>query len=108
MIESKRFTIVESEFFDVSLEYSDSFAILHLHRIDKFTKDILIELAVRLDQWWEFLSTVGYGSIHAGIAPENERIKKLLLKLGFKFLGKGHQEDVGDVDIYGFTGEGML
>ena len=40
-----------------------------------------------LEEWWEFLKTVGYKGIHAVVQP-NSKVEKLARMLKFELLGE--------------------
>lgn len=83
---SKRFTMLEGDY-QVDLEYNKDFVILHLPKVDKFSKEVLQDMQHKLDDWYQFFKTAGYSAIYAAFDPSNHRIARLLLKLDFVYQG---------------------
>lgn len=97
---SKTMPLIETEDYDIRLEYNDDYVIFHLPRIDKFTKHTFMDMKIRLEDWYEFFTTAGYAGIFAAVDPDNQKIKKLIEKLGFKLIGFAENMQVyfyGDV-----------
>lgn len=84
---SKRFNLVNVEDYEVDLEYTDQYAILHLPRVSKFTKGTYLDMVERLQQVATFIKTSGYFGMWVAIKPEDTTIGRLVNKLGFKYLG---------------------
>lgn len=84
---SRTIPLIETPEYDIRLEYNEDYVIFHLPRIDKFTKDVFIDMKFRLEDWYTFFTTAGYAGIFIAVDPNNSRIKKLIEKLGFKLTG---------------------
>ena len=84
---SKSLNGIRGSCFDIRLEYNEDFIILHLPSIDKMTKDIFVEMKYMLDDWWGFVSTMGYKAIFAAVNPDDQKINKLLTMLKFEYAG---------------------
>jgi hypothetical protein len=97
---SKRLKSVKGSTFEVDLEYSKDYLILHLPYIDKFTKSVYFEMLCMLDDWWDFFRTVGYKEIHAAVDSNNTRINKLLRKLNFRLIGSSK-----NMNIWSYRGD---
>lgn len=85
-LDSKRLRIVELTHVSVDLEYNKDFVIVHLPRVDKFRKGDLKLFKKYLEDLNEFITTLGYSTLHA--ATDHPPTLKLAEKLGFKFLGE--------------------
>lgn len=96
---SKSFMLYEGEDFTVRLEYNENFVILHLPEVNKFDRGVLAHMKVKIDEYWEFFSTLGYNALFAAVAPEDKKINKLLGHLGFVY----GEENEG-LSIYYFIG----
>lgn len=96
-IKSKRITLLTKEKYRVDLEYNEDFAILHLPTVDKFTKDVYLDMKFTVEDISEFLTTAGYPAMWIAISPYDKVIKKFVGRLGFVY--KGTAEDM-DVYIY--------
>lgn len=83
---SKNLFGIKGSCFDIRLEYSKDFIIVHLPKVERMTKSAYLEMKKMLDDWLEFFKTVGYSCIHTGITPD-KKSNKLALMLGFKYLG---------------------
>ena len=89
MTGSKRMRIVDKEDYAVDLEYTDSLAILHLPRVDRFTKTVYQDMFIVVEDLWEFIQTIGYQGMYIAITPSEVLLNKFVKKLGFHFLGIG-------------------
>ena len=98
MIKSSSLVLTEKEFFSVRLEYNEEFAIMHLPRVDKMTKEVFLDMKFYLEDLWKFFKAVGYKALHLAIDPNNTKIKKLVDKLEFKYLGSADGMDVYQYD----------
>ena len=85
--QSKRINLIEHEHYSVELEYTDTLAILHLPRVDKFTKTYYLQAKEKLEDITQFLETVGYQGLWVAIYPEDELTNKFVKKLNFEFIG---------------------
>ena len=97
---SKSFMLYEGEDFTVRLEYNENFVILHLPEVNKFDRGVLAHMRVKIDEYWEFFSTLGYNTLLAGVSPDDKKINRLLGLLGFTYY-----QDEGGLAIYYFIGE---
>ena len=84
---SKSLTLFETENYSVRLEYNDDYVIIHLPRVDKFNKEVFVDMKYKLEDWYEFFTTAGFNGIFAAVDPNDEKIKRLLNMLGFKYKG---------------------
>lgn len=84
---SKSMPLVETPDYTIRLEYNDDYVILHLSDIAKMTKGVFLDMKYRLEDWHDFFTTAGYAGIFIAIDPENQKIRKLIEKLGFKLKG---------------------
>lgn len=85
---SKRLKGPQGKDFDVVFEYGkdNGVVVLHFERIDKFTKDTFLEMKFMLEDWSDFFSSLGTESLYAGIDPDNIKMRRLVKKLGFRYL----------------------
>lgn len=95
-IKSKRMTVYECEDFTVDLEYNEVFAIIHLPNVKKFTKETYLLMQVRMQEFFEFVTTIGYQNLF--VALNDKLAEKLAKKLGFAYLG---EQDGLKVYVYG-------
>jgi len=51
------------------------------------TKEVFVEMKYMLEDWWGFVSTMGYKAIFAAVDPNDQRINKLLTMLKFEYVG---------------------
>lgn len=87
MADSKRFPILETEDYTIDLEYTEEFAILHLPRVQKFTKSIYLQGREKLEDIKDFLFTTGFQAIWVAVFPEDEMTNKFVKRLGFEYAG---------------------
>ena len=87
MYASKSFTAIETPYYAIRLEYNEDYVILHLPNIDKMDKGVFLDMKFRLEDWYEFFTTAGFKGIFAAVDPNDEKIKRLLNMLGFKYKG---------------------
>lgn len=85
---SKRIRLVELPYASLDLEFNDKYAILHLPRVDRFRKGDLFKFKEYLDGLAQFFEVSGLEGPYA--ASNDEKIKRLALKLGFTFLGESN------------------
>lgn len=95
---SKSFTFIETKNYTIRLEYNEDYVIVHLPDIEKMTKEVFIDMKLRLEDWHTFMTTAGYAGIFAAVDPNNLKICKLLQMLNFN--KKGHADNM-DVYFYG-------
>jgi len=86
-VQSKSLYGLRGSNFDIRVEYNSDHVIVHLPYVDKMTRNVFLELSEMLEEWWEFLKTVGYKGIHAVVEP-NSKIEKLARMLKFELLGE--------------------
>lgn len=86
-ISSKELVVVNLDQLKVRLEYNEDFAVLHLREVGKMTKTLYQTMLIYVEDLWEFLSTVGYSNMFIAVPENDQRLKKLGTKLGFKYLG---------------------
>lgn len=84
---SKSFTCLETKDYTIRLEYNSEYVIIHLPYIEKMDKGVFLDMKYRLEYWYEFFTTAGFNGIFAAVDPNDEKIKKLLNMLGFKYKG---------------------
>tara|TARA_R110001599_G_scaffold227582_1_gene426642 strand:- start:2748 stop:3053 length:306 start_codon:yes stop_codon:yes gene_type:complete len=84
---SKSLEGIRGSCFSIRLEYNEDFIIVHFSRLDKITKETLMEMKDLLDNWWVFWKTVGYQAVFAAVEPDS-KINKLLRMLDFKYVGE--------------------
>lgn len=87
MISSKSIVLFENKDYSVRLEYNKDYVIIHLPYIFKMTKEVFQDMQFKLDDWYNFFVTMDHTRIHAAIAPDNQRMERLLTMLEFKFIG---------------------
>lgn len=91
---SKRMPLVIRDTYQIDLEYNEEFAILHLPRVDKFTKQLYKDIESVSISIREFLFTMGYNTIYAGVFENHKAIKKLLGRFNFEYIGTADGFDV--------------
>ncbi len=87
MTASKSLTLFEMNTYGIRLEYTKDYAIVHMPYTNKMTKEVFLDMVYRLEDWWEFLKTVGYKAIWCAVDPTDLKINKLVNKLGFTEAG---------------------
>ena len=95
---SKSLNGIKGSCFDIRLEYSSEYIIVHVPYIEKMTKGVFVELKYLLEDWNEFFKTMGYKGIFAATDPY-AKINKLALMLGFDYVGESQ-----GMSIYIFKG----
>lgn len=98
-IKSKRMTLVQKENFIVDLEYNEDYAIVHLPKVDKFTKDIYLDMSTVFEDMKEFLKVVGYDHVWAALDPSNKMMIKFAGKMGLSFQGEAENMNVYRGDL---------
>lgn len=86
-VDSKRFRIWETKDFSVDLEYNNQFVIVHLPRVDKFTKSIFISFYDKLREGQEMVETFGLDGIYAAVDKNDEKTLRLVEMLGLNYVG---------------------
>lgn len=84
---SKRITLVNTDEYVVDVEYTDHFIIVHIPYIKAFTKSSYAELREQFVNFCDFVHTIGYDEVWAGIYPEDETTNKFAGRMGFDFRG---------------------
>ena len=85
-MDSKSFTVYESQDYSVRLEYDDHLAILHLPSVSKFNKTVLQKMQQKVIELLDFLSDLGYNGVWSGCPSSDEKTNRLLHLLGFNFI----------------------
>lgn len=93
-IKSKRITLLEKENYKVDLEYNEDFVILHLPRVDKFTKSVYLDMKFMLEDYSDFFKTAGYKDLCVAIGETDKTMKKFIKKFGFVYAGNASSLDV--------------
>jgi hypothetical protein len=83
-IGSKDF-LVKGNGYVLRVEYTKDYVIFHIREIDKFTKEVFISMKYQLEDWFEFVSTMGHEYIWAVAPKDNLKIQRLLNGLNFKY-----------------------
>ena len=87
MIASKRLSIIENDDFTLDLEYNEEFAIVHLKNMPKLNKGTLGSLTIKIEDLYEFVTTIGFETLWAGVPEEDKATQKLAKKVGFEHCG---------------------
>ena len=99
MVVSKNFAIYEGHDYEVRLEYSREYMIVHLPEVFKFNKTTLISMLMKLDEINDFSVGLGYPALHCAAPEDDPKINKLAIRCGFTKVG----EDAGFI-VYTYTG----
>lgn len=91
-INASKNLFIKGEGYVVRVEYNKDYVIIHLREIDRFTKEVFIDMRIRLEDFSDFVKEVQGGPIWAAAPNHNTKIKRLLGGLGFKFVG--YSEDL--------------
>jgi hypothetical protein len=89
---SKRLRIIEKEEYAVDLEYNKEFLILHLPYVWKFNKGVFVDMLFTLEDLSDFFRTMDFKYVYTAVDTSNLKIRRLLVKLGFK--RKANQRDL--------------
>jgi hypothetical protein len=73
--------------FEVRIEYSEDYFILHLLEISKFTKETFLEMKAMLKELALFARVTGYEDVFTGCDESNHKIRRLVSGLDFQFQG---------------------
>lgn len=80
--------LVKGDGYTLRVEYTKDHVIFHIREIDKFTKEVFFSMKYQLEDWFEFVTTMGHEYIWAAV-PENDlKIQRLLSGLNFKYFAK--------------------
>lgn len=102
-LRSNSFLITTREFFDLRLEYNDQFSLVHLPRIEKVTKGVLLDILFNLQDISKMVKVMGkQQGLYAAIGANDRKMKKLVTMLNFEMLG--HDDNL-DLDVYIFKGD---
>ena len=82
---SKRIRLIELEVGSLDLEYNETYAILHLPRVDKFGVREFELFKKYLDDLSDFFLVTKLQGPYA--ATSDPKVQRLVLKLGFEYLG---------------------
>lgn len=93
-IASNRIVFVEKEDYTIDLEYNEEFLIVHLPRLIRFNKSVLVGMKSDIDRFSHFFKTSGYRHLFAAVDTNNTKIKRLLVRLGFVRVGIHEDDDV--------------
>ena len=88
-MDSKSMLVYEGDY-SIRLEYNRDYVIVHLPNVNRFTKEVLIDMKKRLSNWLDFFSNLGYNGIWAAVDPDDVKINKLLKKLNFEIEGRSY------------------
>lgn len=86
VIKSNRITLIKKEEYEVGLEYTDQFFVLHLPYVKKFTKTVYLDMLETLESIEQFASVVGYQDVYAVVFTQDDKMKKFLGKLNFNYV----------------------
>ncbi|MBL4795796.1 MAG: hypothetical protein JKY50_00120 [Oleispira sp.] len=89
---SKSFIIVDEPEGAIKLEYNKWFAILHLWRIEPFTKDIHRWGINSIGGICDFLKEMGYEHVYMAVPVDNKKINKVVRRLGLTLMS--NQDDL--------------
>lgn len=96
-VASKRMKVYEFEEFSVDLEYNEYFVALHIPEVEKFNKKVLRKMKVYVEQLHEFITTLGYQDLFAGIVANDLATERLAEHCGFEYVG---EQDAIKVYVY--------
>jgi hypothetical protein len=88
---SKEF-LVQGSGYVLRVEYTKDHVIFHIREIDKFTKEVFLSMKMMMEDWYEFVNTMGHEYIWAAVPKDNLKIQRLLSGLRFKYVSQ--QEDL--------------
>ena len=91
--------LVQRSGYTIRLEYSKDYVIVHLRGIEKFTKEVFLDMVEQLKVWSDFLKEMGQAYLWAAVPSDNDKIKRLLGGLKFRFVGRE-----GELSIYRYGG----
>lgn len=96
---SRRMNLVLQPLYQIDLEYTPQYAIVHLPRVDKLTKGVYLEMREKFEEIFFLVDTLGYPALHAAIWQNDTTLARFAEKMGFMKVGS----DQG-MDIYEFIG----
>lgn len=101
MTVSKRFSVVQKEDLTLDLEYTDSFAILHLPYL-RLTKETLLDLIDTVKRLYTFVTDIGYDNLWCAVAVDDNTVNKLAKRVGFHYL-----DESSGLHVYEYSKEGV-
>ena len=96
----KRLNGIRGENFEAHLEYGEGLVAIHLPMVHKFDRSTFVEMKFMLEDWDAFFKASGYPSTLIAFDPNNTKLARLVVKLGFEYL-----EDHRNLSIYKYVGE---
>jgi hypothetical protein len=84
--------IVKADGYVLRFEYNEEYVIVHLRDIDKFTKNVFLDMVIQLEDWSQFLRAMGHTHLWAAVPRNDTKIKRLLGGLKFQFVS--HADDL--------------
>lgn len=87
MIASKRVRLYENLDYQLDVEYNKDYVIFHLPLVNKFSKGVFLDMLCKLDELYTMFNTMGHQYVWAAVDPNNQKVNRLLVKLGFKYAG---------------------
>ena len=91
---------IKGENFEAHLEYGEGLVAIHLPVVYKFDRSTFAEMKFMLEDWDDFFKASGYPSTLVAFDPNNTKLARLVVKLGFEYL-----EDHAGLSIYRYAGE---
>ena len=70
--------------YSVRVEYNDDLVLLHLPKVDKFSKETYKDMKEDMSLFGEHLRSQGRGSMWVAVPSGFKTLKKLVERLGFK------------------------
>lgn len=96
---SARITVFKTNDYQVDIEYSKFFCIVHLPKVKKFTKDMYLELKTRFDELKEFAKTIGYMAIYAAVYSNDKPTEKFAKSMGMTYKGSSDGFQIYEVQV---------
>ncbi len=93
MPQSTRFTIVDTDDFQLDVEYNETFLILHLPRL-RPTPGVIKALKVKLEELEEFAYASSWIMLFTAIHPDDKAMRKLMKIIGAEYTGTAEGLDV--------------
>lgn len=95
-IKSKRMVLFDKENYRVDLEYNEDFAIIHLPRVGKLTKETYLDMKNQFNDFLTFALFVGYDRVICAVQVGDELTTRFLSKFKFDYKGTAEGYDVYD------------
>lgn len=86
-VSSKSYTFYEGEDYGIRIEYNADYVIIHILYVHKFTKGTYLDMVNRLQDFWDFCHTMGHNYLWAAIDPDNQKLAKMIGKIGWVYRG---------------------